>query len=123
LPQEERRAGKKDCAVAKKQLEKLERTALLGAGGGSRVTDSGSTADQKAAMAAATARSQQSTQRLRDANRTLLETQETAADTMEELERNRATIERNRDRARHANAQMTTAESITYKMKHWWRNL
>ena len=34
LPQEERRAGKKDCAVAKKQLEKLERTALLGAGGG-----------------------------------------------------------------------------------------
>ena len=44
-------------------------------------------------------------------------------DTMEELERNRTTIKRNIDRAKHANAQMTTAESITYKMKHWWRNL
>ena len=59
-------------------LEKLERTALLGAGGGSRVNDSASMADHKAQMMKATARSKQSTQRLRDANQTLLETQQTA---------------------------------------------
>ena len=123
LPPADRKQGKKDCGVAKKQLEKLERTALLGAGGGSRVNDSASTADHKAQMMKATARSKQSTQRLRDANQTLLETQQTAQDTMEELERNRTTIKRNIDRAKHANAQMTTAASITYKMKHWWRNL
>lgn len=123
LPPAERKQGKKDVAVAKKQLEKLERTALLGAGGGTRVNDSSTTADQKAKLTAATSRSKQSTQRLRDANKTLMETQDVAKDTMAELERNRATIQRNVDRAKHANSQMGVAESITYKMKHWWRNL
>ena len=122
LPPAERKQGKKDCGVAKKQLEKLERTALLGAGGGSRVNDSASTADHKAQMMKAMPLQAEHSETAGRKPDTPGDTAD-GEDTMEELERNRTTIKRNIDRAKHANAQMTTAESITYKMKHWWRNL
>jgi hypothetical protein len=123
LPPSEKKMAKDDCLVCKKQLQSLERKALMGTGIKKAGSDSGETKELKANMSAATEKSRRSKEALEQANRTLLETQQTAQDTIEELGRNRETIERNIDRAKHTNAQMTTAESITYKMKHWWRNL
>jgi len=123
LPASEKRMAKEDCNVCKKQLQSLERKALMGTGKKKATTDSGETKDIKASVSAATEKSKRSKERLEQANRTIMETQQTAIDTMEELGRNRETIERNIEKAKHTNAQMTTAESITYKMKHWWRNM
>ena len=116
LPASEKRMAKEDCNVCKKQLQSLERKALMGTGKKKATTDSGETKDIKASMSAATEKSKRSKERLEQANRTIMETQQTAIDTMEELGRNRETIERNIEKAKHTNAQMTTAESITYKI-------
>jgi len=124
LPSEEKKMAKQDVTVCKKQLQALERKSLMGTGKKNGAgTDSGETKDVKEKMSAATERSLRSKERLEQANRTLLETSVTATDTMEELARNRETIGRNVDRAKHTNAQLNVAQSITYKMKHWWRNL
>jgi|TARA_B100000795_G_C22585077_1_gene355315 predicted nucleic acid-binding Zn-ribbon protein len=124
LPSGERKMAKDDVNVCKKQLQSLERKSLMGTGKKkAKGSDSGETKDIKEKMSAATERSKRSKERLEQANRTLLETNITATDTMEELARNRETIESSIDKAKHTNAQMNVAESITYKMKHWWRNL
>ena len=125
LPPDEKKMAKDDVNVCKKQLQALQKKSLTSTGKKKKSdgTDSGETKDTKQLMSAATERSQLSIERLEQANRTLVETQQTAIDTMEELSRNRETIERNVDRAKHTNAQMGVAEGITYKMKHWWRNL
>ena len=122
LPADERKMAKDDVNICKKQLQAVERKSLMGTGR-KKSNDSGETKDLKTSMSAATERSKRSKEALEQANRTILETQKTAIDTMEELGRNRETIETNIDRAKHTNSQMNTAESITYKMKHWWRNL
>lgn len=129
----EKKAAKAEVLKLKNRLSSLKRQCLLGpsasvsTGVNSTNTKSmsagGRGSTERERMAAATAKARKTTQRLEEARKALEETESVAASTMDELHRNRETIERSTARAAHTNSQMNVAQSITYKMSRWWRNL